>query len=225
MVNHTAKLAGKVQRMNSLEFQRTALLFLAKADGLGRGKPLSIVDTKPIQKELDLTDDLRGEIVRYLEEKGLVKPIEDSGVLIKVTAYGTDQLANAYREPEKPIPSFPAVVNVLNIGGDNRGPIQQGQSHLNQSADVSASTSKEILDFLGRLREILPSLSLNNEDRQDVEAQIGTVEQQLKARKPKASIIRECWNSLKEKLKDSAVSAANGWVIAELAKLAQHIPH
>lgn len=95
------------------------------------------------------------------------------------------------RAPESEQSSTPPTpITTININQMYGGQIQQATIGSTQQASTFAEP-KELLDALEQLLESLPGLSLDPEDQQAVEAEVGTLNSQLKNPRRREAVIRD----------------------------------
>lgn len=85
---------------------------------------------------------------------------------------------------------------------------------INQDSDIA-----EIREFIQLVREKLPELDLNEQAKIDVIAEIDTIEAQLRASKPKKTVITVCLHALKDLLFQVAASVVGKLLMDKLSTL------
>lgn len=103
------------------------------------------------------------------------------------------------------------------------GPVQnpQIQQEANQAMQVTVPSLPDgpaIQAFLSELKTALTNMSLSSESGAELRAEIETVETQLSSPKPKPTIIRECFSSMR-RLLEGAGGGAAAHLLVELGKL------
>lgn len=106
------------------------------------------------------------------------------------------------------------MINIANIGRMESSQLQQGTENSNQHAEFKIDHAGDLMTFLQLLREKIPDLTLNEDNRTEIDADVKTIEIQLASRRPKKSIIRESLTSIRKILE----GAGGGLVAAGLLK-------
>lgn len=102
--------------------------------------------------------------------------------------------------------------NINNFYGSVLGSqIQQATSHSSQSMDVKACAQDDTAKFLYDLKQILSDLAVSKEIKDELSADIKTVESQVQSPKPKPSIIHEGLRSIR-----NVLEGAGGEIVAPL---------
>lgn len=108
--------------------------------------------------------------------------------------------------------------NVMNFYGPVHGPqIRQAEGAVQVAVTIEADIDA-VGDFIDRLRKELPQIGLSGEKKQEAEAEIATVDAQVRSPRPKTAIIREGLESLGRILEGTAGSAG-GQLVIELGKI------
>jgi hypothetical protein len=144
------------------------------------------------------------EIAHYLYGEHLLKPL-GSGIA-SITHEGVLEVERALGAPEKPTQHFPAF-NLIHIEHMSQSQIQQGTISSTQTGTFSADMTT-IRDFVQAYKSKLSEIGLSTTDRQDAEAEIATVEAQLRSSKPKMAILKASVDVLTGFLANVASSAA-----------------
>ena len=145
-----------------------------------------------------LVDYLVGETLA--EHRGI-------GGIIGITHYGIVEVERALTEPEIPTKYFPPVINVLNIHSVVGSQIQQGTHGSTQTQTVTTNDTEAIRALVSSFREKLSELPLDQADKSDAEAELQTLEAQLRSSKPKTATIRESLKALRNLLEGVASNA------------------
>lgn len=102
--------------------------------------------------------------------------------------------------------------NINNFYGSVLGSqIQQATSHSSQAIEIKAFSQEETTKLLNDLRQVLPDLPVSNEIKDELSAEIKTVESQIESPKPKSSIIHESLRSIR-----NVLEGAGGEIVAPL---------
>lgn len=165
-----------------------------------------------VGEELRLTRDETARAVEYLVGEGLATHRAIGGA-IAMTHAGVVEVERALSKPETPTQYFPAVVNILHVQSMVGSQIQQGTHSSTQHQTVSQNDIEAIRGLLSRLKGSLGGMQLENEARVDAEAEIQTVEAQLRSSKPKISILRESLRTLRNLVEGVASNAVAAGVL------------
>lgn len=130
------------------------------------------------------------DTVHYLEAEGLLTFVLLGGG-IAITHYGVREVEQALTSPEAPTEHFPPVFNIINVQSMQSSQIQQGTSASSQHLILTDPDQKaEIAGYVAELRGILDQLQLDQDDRLEIDAELGTVDSQLGSPRSKAGLIR-----------------------------------
>jgi len=107
---------------------------------------------------------------------------------------------------------------VFNIGWMSNSQIQSGtigsEQILHHGVDLKSAG-----DLLRQLQEIIPKLHLDASENSELESEIKTIEAQLKSPKPKSTIIRESFRSIRRILEGAAGSAIGSGLLNGISSL------
>jgi hypothetical protein len=164
--------------------------WLYKANGIQFNRP---DEWRSIAKKLDLN--------KYIDLWG-----GDGDLIAAITIEGIQELENFER---KIIASSQATVvhNSIQIEKMTNSVIQQGSNHSVQQVTLSADYIVELKDFLNELKSSIDSLQLSNEQKGELEAEIATIEAQIKSPKPKNVIIKDTLTFIKSILEKATITA------------------
>ncbi len=166
-----------------------------------------------IGEGLEFDRDHTSRIVQYLHGEGLLEHRAIGGI-IGITHYGIKEVEEAKSAPDQPTYHFPAV-NVINVGSMVNSAIQQASPHATQVLQVDDTRTDEILEVVDQVKSALDRLGLRPANRTDLEAEIGTVESQMKSSRPKVPVLRESLASMRAILE----SAGGGALATGLVKM------
>jgi hypothetical protein len=129
------------------------------------------------------------------------------GGVIAITHRGVKEVEQARAEPQKPTQHFPPI-NVINIGQMTGSQLQQGTSdsvqQMNQSMTPDQITA--VTRWLEALRNA--DLGVAADVQTELDAQVATLEGQMKSSRPRHGIVRAAGQALVELLKTASTSAA-----------------
>lgn len=157
----------------------------------------------------------RGDIqtvVDYLVGEHLVE-YRGIGGIISITHQGILEVERALEEPEAPTRYFPPVINVLNIQSVVGSQIQQGTHGSTQTQTINTNELEAIRALVDAFRNNMSGLTLAVDERTEAEAELQTLEAQLKSTKPKLSIVRESLRTLRTLLEGVASNALSAMLL------------
>ncbi len=167
------------------------------------GSATKFLREREIGEELGFDKDLTYRIAEYLKGEMLLDYPEFGSV--NITHEGVIEVETALQNPEESTNYFPAV-NIINIQNMENSLIQQGTHSSKQSANISISSIPQINDFLDQLKKELPNVSIEPDDKEEIESDIQTIELQLKTKRPKSEIIKTCFGSIQRILEGTGGS-------------------
>lgn len=152
-----------------------------------------------IGEKLGFSHEETENIGHYLNEEGLIEYVL-TGPQIAITHDGVVEVEKALSSPEEPTEHFVPIVNIINVQHMEGSQIQQGTVNSTQTGNFTVEFQENLSGFITLLREKLPELKVQEEDKSELEADIATVELQLSSSRPKSNIIKECLSSIKRVL-------------------------
>jgi len=188
-----------------------------------KGSSLHVPFPQELQRRLSEVIEFETEISLFADCSGIARIIdsvrtiilnwalklEEDGILGEGLSFSSQEQNAARRSPQ----------NITNFYGPVQSPqIQQGSP---QAIQITASISfqpEAIKAFLENLRDALKSLQISPEQKLEVDAELQTLEAQVKSPKPKSSILRESLSSIRRIL-ESAGGGAAAHLLVELGKL------
>jgi DNA-binding MarR family transcriptional regulator len=178
------------------------------------------VQSVKISKRLGIGEQIVMNVLRYFEGKELIeivqhRPVGASFYLIRITTKGIDEVEIAQSGKETPTEHFSP--NIVIVGSHLvNSSIQQATSSTNVFAAVSDSQI-ELREIIEAIKELLNESSLRHEEKNDLEAEIQTIQGQLSSTKPKTKIITESITSVKTILEGvSSTLAAAAPIITKI---------
>jgi hypothetical protein len=169
---------------------------------------------KDIGAELGFDEKLTIGIGEYLVNEGLME-YRTSGPRVSITHAGVREVEEALAHPERPTEHFPPV-NFISIGQMIGSTIQQGTVQSSQAVTISATDIDQFSAELVRLGEALQSVQLTAEQRGDVNAELETLNAQLKSSKPKRLVLRESLDTIRSVIEGAAGSLLASEVLVRL---------
>ena len=199
--------------MNEIEkIQRKRFDFLNEVYKDTGGDLINFANCSEISKRLNLDSREALGISWYLQKKNLVKL--QGADEITITEYGIDEIESAFRKPESATLYFPA--NIINIGQMIDSSFQQAAPGSTQISIINKQNTDEMQKMLQLLKDELANFSLKEHQLQELNAEIQTIEAQLKSPKPKSLIISSSFQTIMEILKAIAVTGAAAKVVTDI---------
>ncbi len=153
------------------------------------------------------------KILNYLANENLIKVFRIHAGLpatIQITHKGVLEVEKALSDPKSETEHFaPNITITNNIGSMVNSSLQQATSNSQQSLTFLNGSDKSIfINYLSDLKKEVEKLSskLNDEQNQDVAAELSTIDSQMQSSKPKKTIISSSLETLSDILKGAAGS-------------------
>jgi len=128
--------------------------------------------------------------------------------IVKILQSGIEEVENALLKPDEPTEHFPPVKNIIIIEKVTDSQIQIDSPH-----SIQIKADKELTDKLEELNKFIKDnieqLMLNEDDKQELQTEIQTIDIQLSSPKPKRNILKECVSSIRR-----VMEGATGQIIA-----------
>jgi DNA-binding MarR family transcriptional regulator len=170
-----------------------------------------------IGKELKLNDGEIDTVTNYLEGEGLLE-YSSMGGGVSITHYGIKEVEQALSAPQAPTEHFPPMVNITTIGTMQNSSLQQGTIASSQVITTTVQQSEDFEKLLNEIKIEISKLNLNDQDKNDIELQIGTLDNQCKSSRKNSAVINGTIDTMKTILKGAAGSGL--WqLLAQLASL------
>jgi len=201
---------GKIEEIREKRFQYLHLLW-EKTDGNIRARE----DMDALGELLGYSKQEIEKVVQYLVDEYLVK-YAGLSKLIEITHEGVKEIEEALSHPEEPTHYFPPV-NIINVHHMEGSQIQQGTVSSSQSGTFITENKKDFDEFLNVLKDKLSDLNLGDDDKDEIDSDIATLEAQLNSSRPKSSILKESLLSIQRILE-----GAGGALVAQ--QLLPYIP-
>ena len=206
--------------MNIVDRTHQRFQFLKTVYELTDGNPYSFVDMWEIGEKQGLSPSETQSIVTWLSNEGLLGDGFIGGG-ISISHGGVQEIETALSHPKQGTRYFPPVINIVNVENMNNSQIQQGTTTSTQSFKQVSDSMDDIRNELEKLKSIVANLNLDDETNVEVEAQIATVEAQLKSKHPIRVVIEESTKSLRNLLEGTTASLIASGI---LSMITQH-PH
>lgn len=171
------------------EKKKQRLLFMHRLYEVSDGSTLHDVDSAEVGKELGWSDQVTQNVVEYLADEGLLE-FFSGGDLITITHTGVVEVETALDAPDRGTEHFPPAANVIVIGQMYGSQVQQGSITSQQHGSFNEPNRDQLRAVAELLRTILPDLGLDEDDRQEAEAELSTAKIQLGSNRPKWDIIK-----------------------------------
>jgi len=198
------------------ETQRRRFQFLLKLFELSNGDELFSIDAFELGDQLGFPKDETNRIDDYLRGENLIQGI--ASTRIAITHQGVVEIERALIKPDEPTTYFPPV-NIIHVAQMIGSQIQQGTNQSSQILNYSANDLDAITKFVANLKGQLPELKLDAETQTEVEADVETIETQVKSPRPKHVIIREGLLSLRRILEGATGSAIAALLVQQIVAL------
>lgn len=188
---------------------------------IGRGESRLMANKYEVGERLNLNRKTVDIIVEYLESEGLVDRFTDPGSIaytfksdynVSVTHKGIKEVEHQIEKPDSPTEHFPPHSITFNFSKSHftNSPFQVATKDSSQSITVINQTqSAELKEIVTELKRILTHPELGDGKKQELEAEVQTVEIQSKSPNPKIQIIKEALSSAK-----GIVEEAGGLAVA-----------
>jgi hypothetical protein len=145
------------------------------------------------------------KIAQYLHDERLIE-IMSKDRDIRILHRGIQEVEEAIENPDKPTDHFPK--NVINIGTMIDSQISQASPGTTQLNILTAADRLTIDEDLALMKECLDQLKLLPEQESDLQAEMKTIEAQMKSSKPKRGVIEAAYASIKGILQSAAGGVA-----------------
>ncbi|MGI3094394.1 hypothetical protein ACRTEP_23475 [Vibrio diabolicus] len=211
-----------VERKKALRF-RLMKRFYEVTDGR-ESKQVTLEQLVDIDSatEQELQDSI--DAINYLSKENLIKVAAVLGggfpAAMFIRHKGVIEVEQALSEPDKKTEHFnPTITITNNIGTMTNSSLQQAtiDSSIQANYQLGTDTKEKISELVKQIRsefEIIKS-ELSKEQAEDAEAELLTIESQLKASKPKKTILGESFSTLGDITKDVASSGI--WTLIQAA--------
>ena len=204
---------------NIQEVKRKRFLFLKRLYEVTEGSNLASVNLWELGAELGFSHSETDRIEEFLRGEGLTQRVAFGG-LIGITHRGVVEVEAALSKPDEPTTYFPPV-NYIHVEQMIGSQIQQGTNQSSQALTYTANDIEAIVEFVSDLKNLLFELKLSEEAHAEVEADIETIESQIKSPRPKATIIRECLASLRSIFEGIVGNAVAPLLVQQISSLLQ----
>lgn len=201
----------ELKAMKQKRFEYLRLLYKTTQGDCGK-----MVSASQLASELGLNHDEAERIFTYLHQNRLISTLVPDK--ISITRSGVSYIEEALSEPDEPTAPLPPA-NIMVVGEIANSQVQQGTHQSMQIADFSHDDLEDVANFINSLKGQLSEFGLAPEKEGEAQADIASVEAQLKSPRPKSSIIKECLLSLRNILEGAAGNAAAALLLPQLVRL------
>jgi len=195
------------------EKRRQRLLFMNTVYTKTQGDRFTFTNLAEIAPVLRLSLQDAGRVGEYLVGEGLIEWAYMGGG-IAITHRGIKEVEQALSQPDRPTEHFAPAINVIHIG-QMSGQIQQGTigSVQNQTQSVGDAEIAQLARFIEEVKRAKGDLPDGAEAGADLDAQVATIEAQMKSPRPHREVLKTAGGVLVEILR-----SASGGAAAELVK-------
>ncbi len=171
------------------EKKRQRFEFMRRLYELTGGSLLPTVNLNELGQHFGWDEITTRDIAMFLSNEGLVQFLSLGGDLT-ITHAGVVEVEAAEERPNDPTVHFPAIAHITNnIHTMTNSQIQQGTVGSTQSLVLNESQKQSIAEAVKSLRADLDQIDLEGDDREEMEAELATVESQLASSRPKTNVI------------------------------------
>jgi len=124
----------------------------------------------------------------------------------------------SFTEKEKQAAHSVSYQTVNNIGSMSNSQLQQDSPNANQTLTINTDLG-EVQKFIGNLKGQYAQLALNASEKEELQAEIATLEHQLKSPNPKQIIVKESLKSVRAILEGIAGSMIASGLLSQLVVL------
>lgn len=208
--------------MDSLTKKKTdRFRFLHRLYERTNGNYYALEDMWEVGADVGLTRDETELVMQYLDGEGLATHRAIGGA-VAMTHSGVVEVERALSKPDTPTHYFPPVINILHVQSMVGSQIQQGTSNSTQtqSQSITQNDLAAVQTLLTSLQQNLHSLGFTPETLAEAQAEIQTLEAQLRSTKPKSAILRESLRTLRNLVEGVASNALASGILPLFAPIA-----
>ena len=187
--------------MNAIEEMKTKRSqFLHKLYGLTGGDESKWFRVFQIGEELGFDRDVTANIARYLGGDGLIvvhKTFigDPNNNRIGISHKGI-QVVETESDPDTPTDQSPSI-SIIAIDKMIGSQIQQASPEATQVVAIGEDRYEELKEIIQSLKDYIDQLGIEPQQKDDLQAEIQTIDAQMSSSKPKAAIITECLGSIR----------------------------
>ncbi len=169
------------------------------------GNPLRLSTKEEIAGKLKLDPQETDDVMWYLIQEGLIDVTTTS---VSISHKGRKEIEAAREHPEEATEHFPPnVMFIGSIGTMIDSQLLQSSPGATQLNIITSENRSTIEEVISELTDHMSDLKLDPEQESDLQAEIGTIDAQMKSSKPKWTIIKESCGTIKEILLTVAVAS------------------
>lgn len=201
------------------EKQKARFALLRSLYEMSGGDKRKFVDVNQLMARASISETAYANAIQYLEGESLVKGINYRNaipVVVSITHNGVVEVEKALRSPDQPTEHFSAI-NILFVKQMIGSSVQQGTTNSVQTTTINADCIGKIHEFIREVKNKIDEIAVVPEVKQEILADLGTLQMQADSPKPKHGILKESLQSLK-RIFEGAVGGAIG------TQLAAYIP-
>jgi hypothetical protein len=208
-----------VRPFDEIRAQRFA--FLKAVYDATDGSTDRFVNMNEIGEKLAFDEQLTDKIATYLVHEHLLEWAAMGGI-IELTHWGVKEVEEVLSTPTEPTEHFPSLVvaeNYINVGSIHGSQIQQAtEGSVQTQAPLDVDPLRDLVE---QIRAAEQTLELDDDDRRELQASVGTVDAQLGSSRPDRGILRTSLASAQRILE----GAAGSGVAAGLPQLIEALRH
>lgn len=175
------------------------------------------VNPMELGAELGLSSSETERICGFLKSEELIGfDIRD---FVCIKHKGVIEVEEALSKPNESTKHFAPTNYIIQIDQMIGSQIQQGTSHNSQVLTYNNNDIEAIQRFISDLQNKLPELKLTTEAQAEVEAELTTLESQVKSPRPKFTIIKECLLSVRTILEGMAGNVIAAMLMQQISTL------
>jgi len=198
-------LAGNNTMVDLNKLNEMRFGFLKALYDESKGNSFNIVEMNILGKDLSFTNDDLDTVTKYLSDEGLLE-YKTLGGGISITHYGIKEVEHALGSPKEPPEHSPPIVNITNIGSMNNSNLQQGNIQSSQTVETHHVSTENFTKLIQDLRQEIAQLKLSEQDKNDLELQIATLENQSKSSRKNPSVVQGTIDTISNILQGAAGS-------------------
>lgn len=202
-------MVSELEQLQAMRFQMLEYLYKKSSANIDY-----YISWRELCNDLGIEDGEIRKAYMYLVNEGLAEG-KTLGT-VGITHYGIKQYENAIKHPNEETQYFPPL-NIIYVHHMENSQVQQGTTLSSQSVRLTQENKNEIEDFINSLKSHIEELGIKREDESEFNAELKTIEAQIKSERPKNTILKESILSIQKILEQAA-----GAVIA--ANLLKYIP-
>ena len=138
---------------------------------------------------------------------------------VSIKHKGIVEIEEALSKPNEATPHFAPINYIIQVEQMIGSQIQQGSSQTSQVLTYNNNDIEAMRKFIADLKNQLPELKLNTEAQAEVEADLITLESQVKSPRPKSTVIKECLLSIRTILEGIAGNVIAAMLMQQISTL------